>query len=310
LLNILIPVFNEELAVNSFLVETQKYLNNISDDYTYAYIFCNDGSTDNTVEVLIDSFAKLSISNYKIINLSKNYGKETALSAAINESDGDLAIMMDCDLQDPPSLIPQMINLYEEGFDQVIPVRSSRKEDGFLKLFFAKYFYKFFNLLSFHRIEENAGDFRLVSKKVLNSIKQYTETHRFMKGLLSLPGFKTKNIYFDRKARSEGKTKFSMYKMFLLALDGIFSFSLAPIRFALIIGVASLFLSVFFIFKIMLEKLIVGIPVPGYPTIICLVSFYGGLVLFCVGIISEYIGRTYIESKKRPLYFIDSIITK
>jgi glycosyltransferase involved in cell wall biosynthesis len=269
----------------------------------FELVFVNDGSTDQTLPRLLE-LAKQD-NRIRILNLSRNFGKEAALSAGIDQARGDAIIVIDADLQDPPDLIPTFLQCWRNGYDVVYGARSSRENDSYLKRKSASWFYAAFNRLSPTHIPENAGDFRLIDRRVADIIRALPERNRFMKGLFSWVGFKSIAVPYERPIRVAGETKWSAWRLWNFALDGLFSFSTVPLRIwtyfgALIAGLAFAYGSF-----IVLRTLIYGIDLPGYPSLLTAMLFLGGIQLLSIGIIGEYIGRVFIEVKARPLYVIE-----
>ena len=302
LLSIICPCYNEEKSINIFFETIYEELKKTNLDYEL--IFINDGSKDNTLEKLLE--LKQSHAFIKIINLSRNFGKEAALTAGLDKTNADLIIPIDVDLQDPPELIHKLIEENNKGFDVVLAKRIDRSNEDFFKSFTAKLFYKFNNKISDLEIPEDVGDFRLISKKVLNELKKLPENQRFMKGLFAWVGFKTKTITYKREARQKGNSKFNGWKLWNFALDGITSFSTLPLRAWLYIGVIISLLSLIYGSFIVVKTLLFGIDVPGYASLITAILFLGGIQLIGIGVLGEYIGRIYLESKNRPIYIIES----
>jgi len=270
----------------------------------YEIIFINDGSEDNTSTVLREQ-KKTHFAQLRIIQLSRNFGKEAALTAGLDHAHGDLVIPIDCDLQDPPEIIPQMIAKYQQGYDVVLAKRSDRKSDSFLKRLSAQWFYKLHNKIADTLIPENVGDFRLMTQKVVKALRCMPENQRFMKGIFAWAGFKTSTIEYTREQRGSGKSKFNPVKLMALALDGITSFSTAPLRIWIYLGS---FFSLFgFLYGsfILLKTLVLGVDVPGYASLLTSVLFFGGVQLLGIGVLGEYLGRMYKEVKRRPVYLVD-----
>ncbi len=302
LLSVVIPVFNEEAALELLLKSLSQSLQPYAKNYEV--IFINDGSTDNTLNTLLD--LQKSYKNIKIINLSRNFGKEAALSAGFHKATGDIIVPMDADLQDPPALIGEMIKKWRQGFDIVLARRSDR-QDSFFKNLSAKLFYKIINSLSDTPIYRDVGDFRLFNRKVLDVINQFTERNRMMKGLLSWPGFKISYVNYIRPNRKQGKSHLNFFKLSKIALDGIFSLSSLPLKIWTYIGLFISSLSLIYALFLIIRTTIYGIDVPGYASIMVSILFMGGIQLLCIGILAEYIARIYDETKGRPLYIIDEI---
>ncbi|AZS49790.1 glycosyltransferase [Entomomonas moraniae] len=306
LISLVVPVFNEESTIPLFLSEINN--NGLLADYSLEIIFINDGSTDNTEQIITAEAMKSS--NIVAVNFSRNFGKESALLAGIFQSTGDAVIPIDVDLQDPIDVIPMMIERWQEGFDVVLAKRADRSSDSFFKRATSKLFYMVYNNVVENKIEGNVGDFRLMSRRAIEAVKELPENNLFMKGLLSWVGFPTTVIEYTRVERAAGKTKFKFLKLFNLALDGVTSFSNVPLRFWSCLGGTVAFISFLFAMKIVLSKLILGNPVPGYSSLMVAILFLGGVQLIGIGVLGEYIGRIYKEAKHRPRYIIKSIIDK
>ena len=302
-LSLIVPVFNEEKSISVFFTE----IFNVLEDYAgeVEVIVVNDGSTDNTRAEVVKQSEKHPV--VKLINLSRNFGKEAALTAGLDNVNGDVIIPMDVDLQDPPELIIPMIEKWQDGFDVVYGVRANRHGDSLAKRLTAGMFYRFFNWISDVSIPENVGDFRLMDRKVVKVLKTFPERNRFMKGLFSWSGFNSTSISYERSSRSRGESKWSYWKLWNFALDGLFSFSTVPLRIWSYIGAFISFLSFLYIGFLVLRVLISGVDVPGYASLMTVILFFGGIQLLSIGIIGEYIGRIFMETKTRPIYIIDSI---
>ncbi len=299
-LTVVTPMHNEEENVDTFLTRLVTILSKLTSDYS---IICvNDGSTDRTLEKLIEYHnANAAI---KIINLSRNFGKEKALSAGLDYSQGDVVIPIDADLQDPPELIEEMINKWKEGFDVVYATRRIRHGESWFKKSTAAFFYKIINTVSEVPIPENTGDFRLIDKRVVEAIRRLPEEARFMKGVFSWVGFKQTSIMYDRQPRYLGKTSWNYWKLWNFSLDGFTSFSDLPIRIWSYVGfVISLFTLIYSVILIT-YALTKGIDVPGYASLMVVTLFLGGIILIGMGVLGEYIGRIFIEVKRRPLYLV------
>jgi len=268
----------------------------------FEFIFVDDGSRDKTLDKLI--FLSQIDSRIIVIELSRNFGKEAALSAGLDYASGDAVIPIDSDLQDPPELIPALIETWLQGYDVVLAKRTDRSSDSLLKRSTAKMFYWVHNLLSGIKIPENVGDFRIMDRIVIDALKEFPERQRFMKGLFAWSGFRTTSIEFTREKRAEGFTKYSIWKLWNLALEGITSFSTAPLKVWTYLGISgSLFAFLYGAF-ILMRTLLYGRDVPGYTSLIVVILFLGSLQLISIGTLGEYIGRIYIESKQRPKYII------
>lgn len=301
-ISIIVPCYNEEDVVELFLEEVSTILKRTKQEYEI--IFVNDGSKDNTLETLLS--LKSTYEHIRIIHLSRNFGKESALTAGLDCAKGDVIIPIDADLQDPPELIEQFIDKWKEGYDVVLAKRIDRKADSIAKRHTANLFYKFHNKISPTTIPDNVGDYRLISKKVLKAIQQLPENQRFMKGIFAWVGFKTTTIEYTRESRKAGETSFGAWKLWNFALDGITSFSTVPLRIWFYIGICISFLSLIYGSVIIVKTLVYGIDLPGYASIFTTVLFLGGIQLMGIGILGEYIGRLYQESKRRPIYIIEN----
>ena len=300
MISILCPCYNEEAALKIFFPRVIAIMDKISEPFE---IICvNDGSKDNTLEIL-KNFAN-DDNRIKVVDLSRNFGKEAALTAALDYSTGDAVIPIDADLQDPPELIPEMIKKWREGYEVVLAKRADRSSDSWLKKTTAKLFYRVHNKISSPEIPENAGDFRLMDKIVVQALGMLKESHRFMKGLFAWAGFKTFTLEYTREARSAGTTKFNGWRLWKLALEGITSFSTAPLTIWLYVGFIISGAALLYGFYIFVRTCIYGVEVPGYASLVCLILLFGGLELSGIGILGEYLGRTYIETKRRPVYIV------
>jgi glycosyltransferase involved in cell wall biosynthesis len=300
-LSIICPCFNEEGTIKIFLEKLIPIMQDIQ--RSYEIIFVNDGSTDDTLNVLLK--AKSKNSQIRILNLSRNFGKEAALTAGLEHAMGEVVIPIDADLQHPPEIIIEFIKKWEDGFDVVVGKRTVRTGEGVIKKLTAKYFYKFHNQISDVEIPYNVGDFRLMSRKVIEALKRLPENQRFMKGLFAWVGFNTAVVEYEQAPRAAGKTSYNGWKLWDFALDGITSFSTLPLRIWMYIGFLISFLSFLYGSAIVINTLILGVDTPGYASMITVILFLGGIQLIGIGILGEYIGRIYKETKKRPLYIIE-----
>ncbi len=305
LLTIITPCYNEEEAVNYFYDEVIKALKKI--DLDYEILFVNDGSKDKTLEKCIE--LKKKNDKIKIINFSRNFGKEAAMLAGLRESKGDYVVIMDTDLQDPPALLPEMLEYVQSGeYDSVATYRVSRKGEPPIRSFFARMFYKLINKMVDVEIVDGARDYRLMNRTMVNAILELGEYHRFSKGIFSWVGFKTKYLEYENVERVAGETKWSFWKLFKYAIDGIVGFTTVPLRLATIVGaLVSLFGFIYMIY-IVFKAVFFGDPVAGFPSLIVIITLLGGIQLLFLGIIGEYLAKTYMESKKRPVYIIKEII--
>ncbi len=305
LLSLIVPVYNEEHVLSMFMKRVAEILKTIPDIET-EYIFINDGSTDRTLENLIA--LKATYPQIKIIDFSRNFGKEAALTAGLQYAKGDITIPIDVDLQDPPELIAEMVVKWREGFDVVLAHRSNRDSDSFLKRFSAKWFYKLHNKISSPPMPDNVGDYRLMSRQVVDALNSLPESTRFMKGLFAWVGFKSTQIEYVREERAAGESKFNGWKLWNFALEGLTSFGTVPLRIWTYVGVMVAGISFILTLKILIQVLFMGIDVPGYASLMVAVTFLGGLQLIGIGTLGEYLGRTYMESKNRPVFIIREIL--
>ena len=301
LISILVPCYNEEAVLCEFYRRTVQVIDGIS-QYDFQFMFVNDGSKDRTLDIMRELHEKDCRVSY--VNLSRNFGKEIAMVAGIDYLTGDAAIIMDADLQDPPELIPEMISLWEKGYQDVSAKRRSRAGESFFKKWSSHAFYTILQKLSNVPMQRDVGDFRLLDKQCLNALRLMRESQRYTKGLFSWIGFEKKEILFDRDARVAGKTKWNYWKLVNLAIEGITSFTIAPLRAAAFVGCMLSFISILYMLFIVIRTLICGGDVPGYPSLISIILFIGGIQLFFLGIIGEYLGRVFNESKFRPLYLV------
>ncbi|MEG1238956.1 MAG: glycosyltransferase family 2 protein [Flavobacterium sp.] len=300
---IIVPVYNEELSIDTFFNEFLKFRKTLIDKgYTASVLFVDDGSKDKTATILNRLIKENT--TCKALVFSRNFGKEAALFAGLEHAEGDLMIPMDVDLQDPFELIFEMITAYEKGADVVLARRANRGTDTVVKRFSAQWFYRLNNKMSTLKLEENVGDFRLMTRQVVNEIVSLLENQLFMKGLMSWVGFETVVINYTRPSRKEGKTKFNYIKLWNLAVQGITSFSTLPLKVWTYFGSFIAFISFLYGLKIIIEKLFFGINASGYASLMVAILFFGGVQLIGIGVLGEYLGRTYLESKRRPRYII------
>lgn len=299
-------MYNEEAAFSQFFNRIEPIL--IREELNYEIICVDDGSTDNTATLIKDKCSQ--DHRVKGLILSRNFGKEAAMTAALDHSKGDAVIPIDADLQDPPELIPELITKWQEGFHVVCAKRVSRSSDTAIKRNTAGLFYKIFNTLSEVPIPENVGDYRLMDRRVVDEVKRLPEKERFMKGLFCWPGFSTTIIEYERENRSEGETKFNYWKLWNFALDGITSFSSTPIRLGVYIGLGVSAIAFIYGIAIVLKTIVTGVDVPGYASLMVVVLFMGGIQLFFLGLLGEYVGRMYKEIKNRPIYIIEKELGK
>ena len=299
-ISLVVPVFNEEDAIPIFY-QTVREFDGLK-DHDVEIVFINDGSKDATESIII----ALAVSDPLVVPLSftRNFGKEPALFAGLEASTGDVVIPIDVDLQDPIDVIPQLIAKWKDGADVVLAKRADRSSDSHLKRKSAEWFYKLHNMISNPKIEENVGDFRLMSRSVVENIKRLPEKNLFMKGILSWVGGRTEVVEYTRAERIAGSTKFNGWKLWNLALEGITSFSTFPLRVWTYIGLFVALVSFMYGAYMIADTLIFGNPVHGYPSILVSILFLGGVQLIGIGVLGEYIGRLYVETKKRPRFII------
>ncbi|WP_411752630.1 glycosyltransferase family 2 protein [Serratia sp. (in: enterobacteria)] len=299
-ISLVVPVFNEEEAIPLFYKSVREYKEFADKDIEI--VFINDGSSDKTESII--SALSIADEKIKVINFTRNFGKEPALFAGLEASSGDVIIPIDVDLQDPIDVIPLLLNKWENGAEVVLAKRMDRQCDGRMKRKTAEWFYRVHNKISKPAIEENVGDFRLMSREVVDNIKLLPERNLFMKGILSWVGGKVDIVEYSRAQRVAGTSKFNGWKLWNLAIEGITSFSTFPLRVWAYIGFFAATLSFIFGVWMILDKLIWGNPVPGYSSIIVSILFLGGVQLIGIGVLGEYVGRIYIETKRRPRYIV------
>ncbi|MEO1475399.1 MAG: glycosyltransferase family 2 protein [Pseudomonadota bacterium] len=302
-LSVIVPVFNEAEAISTFLSEMTPVLDRTGCDWSICFV--NDGSRDSTLAQLIVA-AKRS-DRIQIVNLARNFGKESALTAGIDAVDADAVVIMDVDLQDPPEVVVDFVAKWREGYDVVYGVRTSRKDDTFLKRSSAEWFYKVFNKMSRTAIPENVGDFRLIDRRVVEAVRQLPERNRFMKGLFAWVGFPSAAVPFERAPRSAGESKFRFRGLWNFALDGLVSFSTMPLKawtyVGALLGVAAVAYASFIVGR----TLIFGTDVPGYASLMVVLLTASAAQLLSLGIIGEYIARLTIEAKRRPIYLLEGV---
>ncbi len=304
-LSLVVPVFNEEESIQAFIDTIDKELEPLRD--RLEIVFVNDGSRDRTRKVVEEVIEK--DPRVTLVNLARNFGKEAAMTAGLHHARGDAVIPMDVDLQDPPSLILEFVRLWQdEGYDTVYGVRTDRNADTAMKRLTAGGFYRLFNAVSTTtRIPENAGDFRLMDRRVVEVIKQLPERNRFMKGLFAWAGFNSIGVPYERPARMAGETKFNYWKLWNFALDGFFSFSSWPLRVWSYVGAGVALLSFLYILVIITKVIFFGIDMPGYASLMSVILFLGGMQLISIGVLGEYLGRMFLEVKQRPVFVIEGV---
>lgn len=300
-IDIIVPVYNEQEVLVMFYDRISKVMDGCQVDWQV--IFVDDGSSDQT----LTSLENLHKADFRIgyVSLSRNFGKEYALTAGLDHTNADAVVVIDVDLQDPPELIPEMIDNWQKGYEVVYATRKQRHGESVVKRTTANLFYRIINAMSKIDIPKDTGDYRLMSKKAYQAVNKLRERNRFMKGLFAWVGFKQKCLYFEREPRAAGVTKWNYSKLWRFALDGITAFSYVPLRFATWIGVSVAMFSFFYGLTIIFKTLIMGNDVAGYPSLMVVVLFLGGIQLMALGIMGEYLGRMFEENKKRPLYLVD-----
>jgi len=303
LLSVIVPCYNEEEALPHFYRETVKVLETLSDRIDYELVLVDDGSKDKTISV----FRELNAQDSKVryVSFSRNFGKEAAMFAGLEKAKGDYIVIMDADLQDPPSLLPEMLDLIEnQAFDCVGSRRVTRKGEPPIRSFFARCFYKFINRISQTEIVDGARDFRMMTRQMVDAILELREVNRFSKGLFAWVGFRTHWLEYENRERVAGETKWNFWKLFKYSIDGILAFSTAPLAMASYLGLFFCFLSAVGIVYTVIKTLVVGEAVHGFPTLLCVMLLLGGLTLFCIGVLGSYIAKIYTESKHRPVYLV------
>lgn len=302
MISIVVPVYNEADVLKTFYTRIKPIIDNSK--YIFEIILIDDGSKDTSLEIL-KNFRRQD-QRFAYISLSRNFGKERAMAAGFDAAQGDAVIIIDVDLQDPPELIPDLIAEWETGYDNVYGKRKKRAGETWLKKITAHFFYRIIGRLSEAGIPEDSGDFRIMSRRAVNALKQVREVNRFTKGLFAWVGYKQKPLYYDRDPRAMGSTKFNYWKLWNFAIDGFTSFTIAPLKLATYLGLTIASLSFIFGLFIIIKTLLLGEDVQGYPSLMTVITFLGGTQLLFIGIIGEYLGRMFMETKNRPLYLIDS----
>ncbi|MCI5604405.1 MAG: glycosyltransferase family 2 protein [Clostridia bacterium] len=305
LISIIVPCYNEEAAIPYFYdaITQQSELMREKFGVEFEYLFINDGSRDKTLDIL-KKYAELDL-RVKYISFSRNFGKEAAMYAGLKNAEGSYVAIMDVDLQDPPHMLTEMYeSIVNDGYDCVSTRRTTRKGEPPIRSFFARCFYKLINKISKTEIVDGARDYRLMTRKMVDAILDMGEYNRFSKGIFGWVGFNTKWLEYENMERVAGETKWSFWKLFLYSLDGIMAFSTAPLAIASIIGFLFCIIAFIMIFVIIAKTLILGDPVAGYPSLVCIIFLVAGVQTFCIGILGQYLSKTYLETKKRPIYII------
>ena len=300
--SIVVPMYNEQESLGILYQELNRVTDTIK-DYEFEYLFVNDGSKDNTLQEI----QKLAAADERVhyVSFSRNFGKEAALYAGLSNADGDYIATMDADLQDPPSLLPQMLAMIErQDCDNVATRRVNRKGEPPIRSFFARCFYKLMRRLSNIDIADGARDYRLMSRAMVDSILSVSEYNRFSKGIFAWVGYETRWLEFENVERSAGETKWSFWKLVRYSIDGIINFSNTPLQISSYLGMILTIVSFIAIIVEVIRALVFGDPVAGWPSLVCIITFIGGIELFCMGIMGQYIAKTYMEVKRRPIYLV------
>ena len=302
-ISVVVPAYNEAAGLDAF---HHRLAHALADLESWEVVYVNDGSTDTTLAV-IETLHR-SGDRVAVVSLSRNFGKETAITAGLDHAVGDAVVIIDADLQDPPELIPQLVTCWRAGFDMVYAKRRSRNGDSWLKRRTAQGFYRLMQRMGDLKLPEDTGDFRLMSRRAVDAVRQLREQHRFMKGLFAWVGYPTTYVLYDRATRASGASKWSYWKLWNLALEGITSFTVMPLKLATYVGLGVALLSVIYAVQVIVKTLILGNPVAGYPSLMTVVLFLGGVQLMFLGVIGEYLGRVFNETKQRPLYLVERYV--
>lgn len=301
-ISVIVSCYNEEESLPLFYEEMNKVMDEMAQN-DFELIFVNDGSKDKTLEEI--KALRNKDKRVRYISFSRNFGKEAAMKAGLDYSTGDYVTLMDADLQDPPKMLPEMLNILEkEHYDCVGTRRVTRKGEPVIRSFFARKFYKIINKMSKVEMVDGARDYRLMTRQMVEAIKSCEEYNRYSKGLWSFVGFKTKWLEFENVQRVAGETKWSFWKLFKYAIEGIVAFTTAPLTMAAFLGILFCFIAFIMIVVIIFKTLIFGDPVSGWPSLACIIIFVSGIQLFFMGIFGEYLAKTYLETKKRPVYIV------
>ena len=300
-ITILVPCYNEEAVLRQFHERVNAVISNI-EGYDFQYLFVNDGSTDSTLNIMRELQSIDTKVHY--IALSRNFGKETALIAGFDHIDSDAVVVMDSDLQHPPEMIPEMISWWQQGYKDICTKRISRDDEPPFKKFASKLYYMILQKMTSFSIQVNVGDFRLLDRQCVEALKLFRESQRYTKGMFSWIGFEKKEIPYQPESRAAGQSKWNYFKLVNLAIEGITSFTIVPLRIASLLGCILASTAMIYMLSIIIRTLIYGGDVPGYPSLICTILFIGGVQILFLGIIGEYLGRIFNESKHRPLYLL------
>ena len=303
LLSVIVPCYNEEENVPDFYAELMKNASFFEErGMDVEIIYIDDGSKDKTVEVVRELRKK--DDRIRLVSFSRNFGKESAMYAGLEKAKGDYVVIMDADLQDPPSLLPEMFAAIDEGYDSVATRRVSRKGEPPVRSFFARCFYRLMKKISKTEIMDGARDYRLMTRQMVDAILQMSEYNRFTKGIYGWVGFQTKWLEYENIERAKGETKWNFWKLFLYSIEGITAFSTMPLVIASFMGVLFCVLAFCAIVFIVIRKILFGDPVSGWPSLVCIILMVSGVQLFCLGIVGQYLAKTYMEVKKRPIYLV------
>ncbi|MFZ3009404.1 MAG: glycosyltransferase family 2 protein [Candidatus Microsaccharimonas sp.] len=300
-ISILIPAYNEQAVLEKLFVRLTRLANDTK-NYEFEFLFVNDGSKDETLDIIKDYAEKDERVAY--VSFSRNFGKEIAMIAGFDHVTGDATVVIDADLQDPPELIPQMIKFWEEGYDDVYAKRKSRQGESWLKKTTSKVYYRLLEQVSHVPIQKDTGDFRLLDRQAVEALKQFRESQRYTKGMFSWIGFNKKEILYDRDERVAGTTKWNYRKLTNFAIDGITSFTTAPLRISTYVGFIVSLIAFVYLVVLIVRTLLFGTDLGGYPSTMAVILFLGGVQLLSLGIIGEYVGRIFNETKQRPLYLV------
>lgn len=303
LLSVIVPCFNEEESVGDFyreLIKTAGFFEGKGVELEILYI--DDGSKDSTVAEV--KKLKNIDERVRLVSFSRNFGKEAAMFAGLEKAGGDYVVIMDVDLQDPPALLPEMFSFLEQGYDSVATRRVSRKGEPAIRSFFARMFYRLMKKISKTEIMDGARDYRLMSRQMVDAILSMKEYNRFTKGIFGWVGFETKWLEYENVERAKGETKWNFWKLFVYSIEGITAFSTAPLMFASLMGVLFCIVAFLLIMFIVVRKMIFGDPVSGWPSLVCIILMVSGIQFFCMGIVGQYLAKTYMEVKRRPIYVV------
>lgn len=303
LLSVIVPCYNEEENIRDFYDELCRNNDFFREkQIELEIIYVDDGSRDQTVSEVRKLHEE--DGRVRLVSFSRNFGKEAAIYAGLQKCSGDLAVLMDADLQDPPSLLPEMYSYIEQGYDSVATRRVTRKGEPVIRSFFARMFYRLMNRISRTEIVDGARDYRLMTRQVVDAILSMTEYNRFTKGIFGWVGYETKWLEYENVERRKGETKWSFWKLFLYSLEGIIAFSTVPLTIASVVGVFFCLVAFVIIIVTIVRKLLFGDPTSGWPSLVCIIMMVSGVQLFCLGIVGQYLSKTYMEVKRRPIYLV------